>query len=347
MDIKKALNRIAMHGHLDQQEMQSVMKLIMTGECTDAQIGAFLMGLRMKGETVDEITGAAMIMRELATKVEVSGDHLIDTCGTGGVSGSGQKLFNVSTAAAFVAAAAGARVAKHGNRAVSSTFGSADVLEAAGVNLGVGPEVVARAIDTIGVGFMFAQNHHSAMRYAIGPRKELGMRTIFNMLGPLTNPAGVKRQVMGVFAEELCAPLAQTLGRLGSEHVMVVHSTDGLDEFSLAAPTWVSEYKDGQLSSYFVKPEDFGIASQGMGSLKAEQVTDSLDIIRGVFSRESSEQIACASDLVALNAGAAIYVSGVASSFAEGVAMAQDVIATGQADEKLKELAQFTQSASA
>jgi anthranilate phosphoribosyltransferase len=346
MDIKKALNRISMHGHLDQDEMKLVMKSIMTGECTDAQIGAFLMGLRMKGETVDEISGAVLIMRELATKVNVSGENLVDTCGTGGVGDSGQKLFNVSTATAFVVAAAGGRVAKHGNRAVSSTFGSADVLEAAGVKLDISPEVVARAIDTIGVGFMFAQNHHSAMRHAIGPRKELGLRTIFNMLGPLTNPAGVKRQVMGVFSEELCEPLAQTLGRLGSEHVMVVHSKDGLDEFSLAAPTRVSEYKDGKLNSYNVMPEDFGLASQGMGSLKANNVTESLAIIEGVFNGEPGDQFACAADLISLNAGAAIYVSGVASSFSEGVAMAQDVIATGQAGEKLKELALFTQSVS-
>ncbi|MDN3650784.1 anthranilate phosphoribosyltransferase [Reinekea marina] len=347
MDIKKALNRISMHGHLDQEEMKLVMKSIMTGECTDAQIGAFLMGLRMKGETVDEISGAAQIMRELATKVVVSGENLVDTCGTGGVGDAGQKLFNVSTATAFVVAAAGGRVAKHGNRAVSSTFGSADVLEAAGVRLDVSPEVVARAIETIGVGFMFAQNHHSAMRHAIGPRKELGLRTIFNMLGPLTNPAGVKRQVMGVFSEELCEPLAQTLGRLGAEHVMVIHSKDGLDEFSLAAPTHVAEYKEGRLTSYNVEPEDFGLASQGLGSLKANNVEESLAIIKGVFSGESTDQFICAGDLIALNAGAAIYVSGVASSFEEGVALAQDVIASGQAGEKLNELVDFTQTASA
>jgi anthranilate phosphoribosyltransferase len=271
----------------------------------------------------------------------VSGDHFVDTCGTGG---SGQKIFNVSTASAFVAAAAGCKVAKHGNRAVSSTFGSADVLEAAGVNLDVSPEVVARAIETVGVGFMFAQKHHSAMRYAIGPRKELGLRTIFNMLGPLTNPAGVKRQVMGVFSEELCEPLAQTLGRLGAEHVMVVHSKDGYDEFSLSAATNVSEYKHGVLTSYSVLPEDFGIASQGMGNLRVENVAESLAMIQGVFSGQQGDEIAHATDLIALNAGAAIYVSGVASSFAEGVAMAQDAIATGLAGEKLKELVQFTQS---
>lgn len=344
MDIKHALNRIAMHGHLSQDEMQQIMRAIMSGACTDAQIGAFLMGLRMKGETVDEITGAATIMRELATPVHVAGEYLVDTCGTGGTSETGQKLFNVSTASAFVVAAAGGRVAKHGNRAVSSTFGSADVLEAAGVNLDVSPEVIARAIETVGVGFMFAQKHHSAMRYAIGPRKELGLRTIFNMLGPLTNPAGVKRQVMGVFAQELCEPLAQTLARLGSEHVMVVHSKDGLDEFSLSAPTSVAEYYQGELRSYQVTPEQFGIATQGVTGLQAVDAASSLAIIQGAFSGDTTEETARAADLIAFNAGAAIYVSGVATSFAEGVAMAEDAIASGRAAEKLKEFVEFTQS---
>jgi anthranilate phosphoribosyltransferase len=342
MDIKAALARLAGHGHLNQEEMQSVMRLIMTGECTDAQIGAFLMGLRMKGETVDEITGAARIMRELSTKVEISAPNLVDTCGTGG---SGQKLFNVSTASAFVVAAAGAQVAKHGNRGVSSTFGSADLLEAAGVDLSVAPDVIGRAIETIGVGFMFAQSHHSAMRHAIGPRKELGMRTIFNMLGPLTNPAGVKRQVIGVFDAAICEPLANALKALGSEHVLVVHSNDGLDEFSLAAPTFVAELKDGDIKTYSVAPEDFGLATQGLAGLSATDAKSSLAIINQIFSGEGTEETARAADLVALNAGAAIYVSGVATSFAAGVSMAEDAISTGLAAEKLKEFAEFTQSA--
>jgi anthranilate phosphoribosyltransferase len=343
MDIKLALSRLAGHGHLTQEEMQSVMRAIMTGECSDAQIGAFLMGLRMKGETVDEITGAAKIMRELSTKVEITAPNLVDTCGTGG---SGQKLFNVSTASAFVVAAAGAQVAKHGNRGVSSTFGSADLLEAAGVDLTVGPEVIARAIETVGVGFMFAQAHHSAMRHAIGPRKELGMRTIFNMLGPLTNPAGVKRQVIGVFDASVCEPMANALKLLGSEHVLVVHSNDGLDEFSLAAPTFVAELKDGNIKTYTVTPEDFGLATQGLAGLNATDAKSSLGMIQQIFSGEGDETIARAADLVALNAGAAIYVSGVADSFAAGVSMAEDAISTGLAAEKMKELAQFTQSAS-
>ena len=341
MDIKKALSRIANHGHLSLDEMQSVMRQVMTGECTDAQIGALLMGLRMKGETIEEITAAATIMRELVTKVEVNCPNLVDTCGTGG---SGQKLFNISTASAFVAAAAGAHVAKHGNRAVSSEFGSADLLEAAGVNLAVPSEVVARAIESIGVGFMFAQVHHSAMRHAIGARKAMGMRTIFNMLGPLTNPAGVKRQVIGVFDKELCEPIAHVLKNLGSEHVMVVHSHDGMDEFSLAAPTHVAELKNGVISTYDVKPEDFGLATQGHAGLGATSAAASLALINAVFNGEGQEETARAADIIALNAGAAIYVSGVADSFANGVAMAEDAISTGLAGEKLKQLAELTQA---
>jgi anthranilate phosphoribosyltransferase len=342
MDIKAALSRLAGHGHLTQDEMKDVMRAIMTGECTDAQIGAFLMGLRMKGETVDEITGAASIMRELSTKVEIDAPNLVDTCGTGG---SGQKLFNVSTASAFVVAAAGAQVAKHGNRGVSSTFGSADLLEAAGVDLSVAPDVIARAIESIGVGFMFAQAHHSAMRHAIGPRKELGMRTIFNMLGPLTNPAGVKRQVIGVFDESVCEPLAHALKALGSEHVMVVRSKDGLDEFSLAAPTFVAELKEGEIKTYTVQPEDFGLATQGLSGLSTDSAQSSLGLIKEIFGGQGDEVATRAADLVALNAGAAIYVSGVASSFSDGVAMAEDAITSGLAGEKLKDFAQFTQSA--
>ncbi|MFT5007818.1 MAG: anthranilate phosphoribosyltransferase [Reinekea sp.] len=342
MDIKQALERIAGHGDLSHSEMSDVMRAIMTGACSDAQIGAFLMGLRMKGETVEEITGAVTVMRELSTKVPVTADHLVDTCGTGG---SGQKLFNVSTASAFVAAAAGAHVAKHGNRGISSTFGSADLLEAAGVELALPPSAIARAIETIGVGFMFAQAHHSAMRYAMGPRKELGMRTIFNMLGPLTNPAGVARQVVGVFNAELCEPLALALKQLGSEHVMVVHSLDGHDEFSLSAATFVAELKDGQVNTYTVTPEDFGLATQAMVGLSADGVAGSLALIQAVFDGSGDEVSNRAADLIALNAGAAIYVSGVATSFAHGVSMAEDAIASGLAREKLREFAQFSQSA--
>ncbi|MCH8531407.1 MAG: anthranilate phosphoribosyltransferase [Saccharospirillum sp.] len=339
MDIKQALKRISEHGHFSQEEMQMVMRQIMTGECTDSQIGAFLMGLRMKGETIEEITGAAMVMRELAARVEVTGDYLVDTCGTGG---DGQDLFNVSTASAFVAAAAGARVAKHGNRGVSSNSGSADVLEQADISIDFTPAETARAVDSIGVGFMFAPSHHSAMKYAIGPRKELGLRTIFNIIGPLTNPANVKRQVIGVFSETLCEPLAYVLKRLGSEHVMVVHSRDGLDEFSIGGANFVAELKDGEVRTYSVRPEDLGLATQSLAGLAVNSSKESYEIIKNSLTGADDEVSARAADIIAFNSGAAIYVSGVAESFEAGVAMAQDAISTGLAFEKLKELAAFS-----
>jgi len=242
MDIRQALARVADRRDLTLDDMKTVMGQIMNGEATDAQIGAFLMGLRLKGETVDEITGAVMVMRELASGVDVSGENLVDIVGTGG---DGANLFNVSTAASFVVAAGGGRVAKHGNRSVSSSSGSADLLETAGVILGLKPQQVADCVDKVGIGFMFAPAHHSAMRHAIGPRKELGVRTIFNILGPMTNPAGVKRLLIGVYDASLCRPVAEVLNRLGAEHVMVVHSEDGLDEISAAAVSHVAEAKDG------------------------------------------------------------------------------------------------------
>ncbi|MCP8899346.1 anthranilate phosphoribosyltransferase [Gilvimarinus xylanilyticus] len=340
MDIKQALAQIVEQIDLNTDDMIQVMRQVMTGEATEAQIGALLMGLRMKGETLDEITGAATVMRELATGVEIQAEHLVDTCGTGG---DGANLFNVSTASAFVVAAAGASVAKHGNRSVSSSTGSADVLESAGVNLNLSAEQVARCVQELGVGFMFAPAHHSAMKHAIGPRKELGLRTIFNMLGPMTNPAGVKRQVIGVFSDKLCAPMAEVLGRLGSEHVMVVHAADGLDEISLARETHVAELKAGKVTEYQIKPEDFGIASQSLIGLGVESAEQSLDIIRSALGRKPNETGAKAGDIIALNAGAAIYVSGVADTLAEGVAMAQDAIGSGLAGEKLQELVAFTQ----
>lgn len=339
MNIQQALARIAEHGHLDQDEMQTVMRQIMTGECTPAQIGAFLMGLRLNGESLEEITGAATVMRELSTKIAVDTAGLVDTCGTGG---DGQNLFNISTGAAFVVAAAGGRVAKHGNRGVSSSSGSADVLEAAGVNLSLTPEQVARAIDSIGVGFLFAPAHHSAMKHAIGPRKEMGMRTIFNMLGPITNPAGVKRQVLGVFSAALCEPLANVLKRLGSEHVMVVHAKDGLDEISLAAPTTVAELKDGQVTTYEITPEDVGIETQTLAGLVVNDAAESLALIQSALAGGKDAVGRKAMDILALNAGAAIYVAGVASSLREGVSMAQDAMGSGLALEKMKEYAAFS-----
>jgi anthranilate phosphoribosyltransferase len=340
MNIKEALARLVERQDLSEDEMIAVMREVMGGVATPAQIGAFLVALRMKSETLDEITGAARVMRELATPVVIKQDNLVDTCGTGG---DGANLFNVSTAAAFVVAAAGAKVAKHGNRSVSSSTGSADVLEAAGVNLDMTPEQVARCVESVGVGFMFAPAHHSAMKHAIGPRKELGMRTIFNMLGPLTNPAGVKRQVVGVFNKALCRPLAEVLGRLGSEHVLVVHAEDNLDEISLAAETHVAELRNGTVNEYVITPEDFNIEARSILGLRVSNAEQSLQLIQDALGKRKGPHAGEAADVVALNAGAAIYVSGVASSLAEGVNMAEDVIASGLAGEKLKELAEFSQ----
>jgi len=339
MNIKEALERVVGQLDLSTAEMQDVMREIMTGQCTDAQVGAFLMGLRMKSETIDEIVGAAQIMRELAAPVSINASHLVDTCGTGG---DGMNIFNVSTAAAFVVAAAGGQVAKHGNRAVSGKSGSADLLEAAGVYLNLAPEQVARCVESVGVGFMFAPAHHGAMKYAIGPRRELGLRTIFNMLGPMTNPAGVKHQVLGVFSKALCRPLAEVLQRLGSEHVLVVHAQDGLDEISLAAPTFVAELKDGVVSEYVIQPEDFGIQSQSLIGLTVDDAAQSLVLIRDALTKRKTEQGQKAADIIALNAGAAIYAADLAATLKEGVQRAHDALHTGLAWEKLQELVSFT-----
>jgi anthranilate phosphoribosyltransferase len=311
----------------------------MNGEATDAQIGGFLMGLRLKSETIDEITGATEVMRELATGVSVKAEPLIDIVGTGG---DGANLFNVSSAASFVVAAAGGFVAKHGNRAVSSKSGSADLLEKAGINITITSEQVARCVEQIGVGFMFAPAHHGAMKNAIGPRKELGIRTIFNILGPMTNPAGVKRQLIGVFSRELCLPMAQVLQRLGSEHIMVVHSKDGLDEISLASATHVAELKDGEILEYDITPEELGVASQSLVGLSVDTVEESLNLIHAAFGRGHDDMAEKARDLIALNAGAAIYIAGLADSLAHGVDMAQDAIGSGLAAGKMSELADFS-----
>ena len=340
MDIQQALGKLVESDSLTQQEMAGVMRQVMSGDATDAQIGGLLIALRMKGETIDEIAGAAQVMRELATPVEVSGEHLVDLVGTGG---DGANLFNVSTASTFVVAAAGARVAKHGNRSVSSTSGSSDVLENLGLPLDLDPTQVARAINEVGVGFMFAPAHHSAMRYAIGPRKELGMRTLFNILGPLTNPAGVKRQVIGVFAAELCETLAQVLKALGAEHAMIVHSDDGLDEISIAAGTRVAELRDGSISTYHITPQEFGQELRSLDGLEVDCAAASAELIRNALGGAKDEPAQKAAAIIALNAGATIYVSGVAATLADGVAMAEDVLATGQALEKLKEFIDFTQ----
>lgn len=340
MDIQQALGKLVDSESLTQPEMAGVMHQVMSGDATDAQIGGLLIALRMKGETIDEIAGAAQVMRELATPVEVSGENLVDLVGTGG---DGANLFNVSTASTFVVAAAGARVAKHGNRSVSSTSGSSDVLENLGLPLDLDPIQVARAVNEVGVGFMFAPAHHSAMRYAVGPRKELGMRTLFNILGPLTNPAGVKRQVIGVFAAELCETLAQVLKALGAEHAMIVHSDDGLDEISIAAGTQVAELRDGSISTYHISPQEFGQELRSLDGLEVDSAAASAELIRNALGGAQDEPAQKAAAIIALNAGAAIYVSGVAATLADGVAMAEDVLSTGQALEKLKEFIDFTQ----
>ena len=339
MNIQGALATLLEDRDLTAEQMQSVMRVIMSGEATDAQIGGFLIALRAKGETVDEITGAAKVMRELATKVPLQSENLVDTCGTGG---DGARLFNVSTASAIAAAAAGVQVAKHGNRSVSSKTGSADLLEAAGVVLNLEVEQVARCVETVGVGFIFAPAHHSAMKHAIGPRKELATRTIFNLLGPLTNPASAPNQVLGVFAKDWVRPLAEVLRNLGSEHVLVVHSTDGLDEISLSAPTWVAELRDGEIKEYQITPEDLGVSSAPMDALMVDTAEESLALVQAALKESDS----LASDMIALNAGAAIYVAGIASSLKQGVQMAQDAIGSGLAGAKLTELIEFTQTAS-
>ena len=329
--MQAAIKAVTEKRDLSADEMSATMRLIMTGEATPAQVGGFLIGLRMKGETIDEIAAAAGVMRELASKVEVDKDHLVDTCGTGGdASGS----FNISTASAIVVAAAGGKVAKHGNRSISSKSGSADVLETAGVNLEISPEQVAECVNEIGVGFMFAPLHHSAMKHAIGPRREMAVRTIFNVLGPLTNPAGAPNQVLGVFSKELVEPLAQVLKRLGSEHVLVVHAEDGMDEISIASPTHVAELKDGEVFTYTVKPEDFDMQCAELEQIRATDSAHSLEIIKSVFDNTDGP----AKDIVSLNAGAAIYAAGLASSLIDGVDKAQQVIASGAVAEKLDQL---------
>lgn len=335
MDMQGAIKSVLANENLSADEMTEVMRIIMTGEATSAQIGGFLVGLRMKGETVDEIASAAKVMRELATGVKVSGDHVVDIVGTGG---DGSNTFNISTACTFVVAAAGGTVAKHGNRSVSSKSGSADLLEAAGVKLDLNSEQVAKCINEVGVGFMFAPMHHSAMKHAIGPRKEMAVRTIFNVLGPLTNPAGAPNQLLGVFADELVEPLAEVLNKLGSNHVMVVHSEDGMDEISIGAATNVAELKDGKVTSYSITPEEFGLTNTNISKLAVNSAEESLAVIKKVLNNEPGP----AKDIVKFNSGAAIYVAGLADSLAAGIEKAEEVIASGAAKTKLEELVKLS-----
>lgn len=335
MDMQTAIQYVISDRNLSASEMHHVMQLIMTGEATQAQVGGFLVGLRCKGETVEEITAAAEVMRELASHVNVTTDHLVDTCGTGGDSSG---TFNVSTSSAFVVAAAGGRVAKHGNRSISSNSGSADVLEAAGVRLDLSPQQVAECVNEIGVGFMFAPLHHSAMKHAIGPRREMAVRTIFNVLGPLTNPAGAPNQVLGVFAEELLEPMVEVLSRLGSQHVLVVHGEDGMDEISISAPTHIAELNNSAISRYTLTPEQFGMATWPIESIKVNDIQSSLQMMNDVLANVDG----AARDIVALNAGAAIYACGLTDELDAGVRLALDVLASGAAAERLQQLVSMT-----
>lgn len=337
MNIQSAINEVIQSRSLSTEQMVAVMRQIMSGECTDAQIAGFLVALRMKGETVDEITGATKVMRELVTPVAVDCADLVDIVGTGG---DGISTFNVSTASAFVVAAAGGKVAKHGNRSVSSKSGAADLLEAAGVQLDISPQQVARCVEQVGIGFMFAVNHHSAMRHAIGPRKELATRTLFNLLGPITNPAGAPNQLLGVFDKQWLRPMAEVLRDLGSNHVLVVHSADGLDEISIADTTYVAELVNGDISEYTISPEQFGVGRHSLDELKVADANESLAIIKALLAGKEGP----AADIVALNAGAAIYAANIASSLEQGVIMAQDILASGLAGEKLSELVLVTQA---
>ena len=337
MNIQSAIKTLMQGKDLAQNQMQDVMSAIMGGEASASQISAILVALAIKGETVDEIVGAATIMRSLAAPVEIKADKIIDCVGTGG---DGAKLFNVSTASAFVVAAAGGTVAKHGNRAASGNSGSADLLEAAGVNISISPAQVAQCIEQCGVGFMFAPTHHAAMKHAIATRKEIAVRTVFNLLGPITNPARATHQLTGVFSDHWVVPMAEVLGRLGSQHALVVHSADGLDEISLATTTNVAEFKEGKVTAYTIAPEDFAIVPQSLDSLLVGDAAQSLALIRDALSGKAGP----AFDMVALNAGATLYAADMADSLGEGVDLARQILNSGQALEKLDQLATLTQS---
>ena len=338
MTPQEALARVIEHREIFREEMLELMRAIMSGEVSPTLISAIIVALRVKKETIGEIAAAAEVMREFATKVEVKDtDKLIDVVGTGG---DGAHTFNISTASTFVCSAAGARVAKHGNRSVSSKSGSADVLEALGANINLKPEQVARCIDEVGVGFMFAPLHHGAMKHAAPVRRELGVKTIFNILGPLTNPAGAKRELMGVFHPDLVGIQARVLQRLGSRHVMIVHGLEGLDEISIAGPTMVGELKDGQINEYQISPADFGLKKRDAEAIRVDGVEKSKAMVLSALGNEPG----AARDIVALNAGASIYVAGLAPTMGEGVKKAQDVLASGAARRKLDAFVALTKS---
>ena len=337
MDIQQALQKVLNNKNLTIDEMYDVMRLIMSGKTTEAQLGGFLIGLRCKGETIDEIAAAVQVMRELATKVVINGQHVIDTCGTGG---DGANTFNISTTCAFVVAAAGGQVAKHGNRSVSSSCGSADLLEAAGVNLDLSVEKVTQCVNELGVGFLFAPKHHGAMKHTIKVRKEMGVRTLFNLLGPLSNPAGAPNQLIGVFAKEWVEPIAQVLKKLGSHHVLVVHADDGLDEISIASATTVAELKEGEISTYTISPEQFGFERTSLNELAVVDAESSLVMVNSVLANK----IGPARDIVLLNAGAAIYAANITESLAAGIKKAAQVIASGAARSKFDALIAYSKT---
>lgn len=336
MDMQDAIRAVSAQRDLAAEEMQQIMRVIMEGAATPAQIGAFLTALHIKGETVDELTGGATVMREFAARVVVDSDQVVDTVGTGGDAAA---LFNVSTAAAFVASAAGAVVAKHGNRAATGKSGSADVLECAGLNIALTPEQVGQTIDATGIGFMFAPTHHGATRHAVGPRREIGVRTIFNLLGPLTNPAGARWQLVGVYEQRWVRPLAEAFAKLGSKHTLVVHSEDGLDEISIAAPTTVCEFRDGALNDYEFSPEDYGVERQALDSIRVDDASGSLTLIREALGGVAGP----AYDMVALNAGATIYVADLADSLDAGIERAREVLDSGSGLARLEEMVAYSQ----
>ena len=337
IDIQQALDCWLRREDMSADQMTAVMRQIMTGEASPAQIGGFLVALRMKGETVDEVCAAAGVMRSLSDGVSLGGRSAIDIVGTGG---DATGTFNISTCSAFVASAAGATVAKHGNRSVSSKSGAADLLEAAGVNINLSPDQVATCISKLDLGFMFAQRHHGAMKHAIGPRREMGVRTVFNLLGPLTNPASAPSQVMGVYDAQWVKPMAEVLKKLGSEQVMVVHGYDGMDEISISGPTKVAQLKDGHISEYDIEPSQFGFSVSSLESVRVDSAAESLKMVNSVLD----DQPGAARDIVLMNAGAAICVAGLADSIEQGVQLASAAVSSGKAREKLQALAALTQT---
>ena len=335
MDIQSAISQVSSGKNLTKDDMSEIILEILEGKVTDAQIGAFLIALSMKGETVDEVIGAVSVMRNLSTKVEVNAPNLIDTCGTGG---TGIGIFNVSTTSAFIASSCGAKIAKHGNRSATRKSGSADLLEQAGVSLSLTPEQVASCIEEVGLGFMFAQAHHSAMRHVVGPRKEIGQKSIFNILGPLTNPASAKRQVLGVYDKKWMIPIAEVLNELGSEHLFIVHSKDGLDEISLACPTYVTEMKEGKISEYEISPEDFDFKTTSLDGLQVNSPQESLNLAKLALQGEHEK----ASSMICMTAGAALYLSDIAGSLEAGVELAKSSLESGAGLKKLNQLVEFT-----